>query len=1254
MKMKQKMVKLLAMALSSAMLLSTAAYGVQGIETRAGGDEMTGEELATLVTPIVQEYTLSDAGKTWKMTADSRLAVLATEENIQNERLAEVVKLVNSEFMEKEIISAEPFAMVYANQEDVTPADVLIKMDASVTEDSESEEAYRIDIAENGVTVTGASENAVMYALRTIQNYMVANQGLPYGTIVDYPDVAERRLHVDCARKYISKDWFIREIREMSFLKMNTIQMHFSENLGFRIECETDPSIVSDEYLTKAEVREILEEARKYGVKVIPSFDSPGHVDQILKAHPEYGQISNKGSHYKSGLDVTNPEAVAYIRSLYDEYMELFKGCTDFHIGGDEYMEFDRAPFTTEYKSVLNDYAKKTLGENAQWKDVLANYINELAEYVHSKGFKPRVWNDGLYYGETSYEGPQIIDMHKYIGIDFWSQMGWNRDIAKLKVFVDKGHEDIYNVNASFFYYVLRNDVPTDGRPQHSFDVLNQDKNIFENWTPGNFQSNTLADDHPYIKGVSMAIWCDNASVCDEDTITSDIADELRSLASKSWNVESNKTINFEQFKENYDVLGNVAGFEKGSELPDSGEFMSTESLGKVTLKYVSDTGKTLKNDVVKYGTVGNEYSFTADEIYGYKLVSEATVSGIYSKEGDEYTFTYTLDCNKDALKAELDAALEEAQYIPETFASYKTALEAAQAVYDREDSEQIEVDEALKALTEAKAKAVLLKNFALYVETQYPLSDIGYQSGYTEYKAAVAAAEEVLFTNGDDAEAVKAALDSINTAKAALMLPDGNNPSVTATDTYYQSYSYDKMLDNNLSTKCWFEKDQTEGKEVVFEFPKTVEMSSIRIVQPEDVKADVIEGADIQVSTDKAEWITVGKLTPDSLDTTIDFEKAPVKYVRILLTATKKNWYQISEMYFTYEQIPEDTTLRDLIAEAEALDVSDKDTEAVNTMIDALIAAQKLYAVNSQETQEAIAALRNAIDALNDEPAPSANKSLLQSTYDYAMKLDTEGVAASAKAYFEKALAAAKAVLDDPKATQEEVDKAWDDLLVGIWGLGITEGKKEMLNQLIAKADWMMENSDKYVKTHWEQLEIALEQAKKVSADGDALQDEVDEAANALQEAIWIQRYKANKEILEELVKKLNNVDESEYTRESYAMFFAAYQNAEMVLADESLTEKDQKVVDKAAEELQNAYEKLEKLSDNGGAEDPEKPDDSKPDDSKPDDSKPDDSKPDTSKPETPTTGDNSMNTIMMAAAGMAVAGMMVVFSRKKKQCQK
>ena len=64
-------------------------------------------------------------------------------------------------------------------------------------------------------------------------------------------------------------------------------------------------------------------------------------------------------------------------------------------------MEFDRPPFTTQYQSVLNEYAKKTYGEGYTWKDAVAGYINDLAEFVHERGFTPRIWNDGIYYGES-------------------------------------------------------------------------------------------------------------------------------------------------------------------------------------------------------------------------------------------------------------------------------------------------------------------------------------------------------------------------------------------------------------------------------------------------------------------------------------------------------------------------------------------------------------------------------------------------------------------------------------------------------------------------------------------------------------------------------------------------------------------------------------------------------------------------------------------------------------------------------------
>lgn len=46
-------------------------------------------------------------------------------------------------------------------------------------------------------------------------------------------------------------------------------------------------------------------------------------------------------------------------------------------------------------------------------------------------------------------------------------------------------------------------------------------------------------------------------------------------------------------------------------------------------------------------------------------------------------------------------------------------------------------------------------------------------------------------------------------------------------------------------------------------------------------------------------------------------------KYVRIVLTEGKGNWYQIAEVKFELEEIPEDSTLKDMILEAETLNIT-------------------------------------------------------------------------------------------------------------------------------------------------------------------------------------------------------------------------------------------------------------------------------------------------------------------------------------------
>ena len=220
-----------------------------------------------------------------------------------------------------------------------------------------------------------------------------------------------------------------------------------------------------------------------------------------------------------------------------------------------------------------------------------------------------------------------------------------------------------------------------------------------------------------------------------------------------------------------------------------------------------------------------------------------------------------------------------------------------------------------------------------------------------------------------------------------------------------------------------------------------------------------------------------------------------------------------------------------------------------------------------------------------------SANKALLQATYDYAVNLDTTGVVQAAVDAFQKALTEAKAVLDNPNATQEQVNTAWDNLLEGIWGLGLKQGDKTMLELLIHRAEGMLPNESKYLPDHWQELLDALAAGQDVMEDGNALQGDVETAVDELLTAILAQRFKADKSILEDLIGAAQDMDLTGYTAESVATFRSALAAAQAVMADESLSEDDQQVVDDAVAALQSA---MDGLTAEGDVQPSEKPQES------------------------------------------------------------
>ena len=221
-------------------------------------------------------------------------------------------------------------------------------------------------------------------------------------------------------------------------------------------------------------------------------------------------------------------------------------------------------------------------------------------------------------------------------------------------------------------------------------------------------------------------------------------------------------------------------------------------------------------------------------------------------------------------------------------------------------------------------------------------------------------------------------------------------------------------------------------------------------------------------------------------------------------------------------------------------------------------------------------------------------------------------------------------------------MNNAWDNLLEGIWGLGLVQGDKTLLEQLITKADDMVANADKYMAGHWQELVDALAKAKDVYADGDAMEEDVKPAAEALLNGILAQRFKADKSILEDLTGKAEGINLEGYTAESVAAFRTALANAQAVMDDATLSEDDQATVDAAVAALNEA---MNGLNAEGNPETTDKPEASQNPEAT--------EKPQaTEKPENvPQTGDSDqlMGYVAALAAAVMVLGAVTVMRRRR-----
>ena len=245
-------------------------------------------------------------------------------------------------------------------------------------------------------------------------------------------------------------------------------------------------------HLTESQMTDLINYAKDKGIGLIPTVNSPGHMDAILNAMKELGiqnpNFSYFGKESARTVDLDNEQAVAFTKALIDKYAAYFAKKTEiFNIGLDEY-----ANDATNAKgwTVL-----QTKGKYSKF----ITYANDLAHIVKSHGLKSMAFNDGIYYNSDTSFGT----FDKDIIVSMWTG-GWGGyDVASSKLLVEKGHQ-ILNTNDAWYYVLGRN---ADGQGWYNLDQgLNGIKN-----TPITSVPKSDGATIPFIGGM-VAAWADTPS----------------------------------------------------------------------------------------------------------------------------------------------------------------------------------------------------------------------------------------------------------------------------------------------------------------------------------------------------------------------------------------------------------------------------------------------------------------------------------------------------------------------------------------------------------------------------------------------------------------------------------------------------------------------------------------------------------------------------------------------------------------------
>ena len=223
-------------------------------------------------------------------------------------------------------------------------------------------EHYTLTVDKGGVSIKGSTETALYWGVMTLDQILLgdvcntAAHRIGYISIDDNPRFGYRAVMIDPARHFLPLNDVKFFIDQMARFKFNVLQLHLTDDQGWRIEIKSHPELTQtgafrkqggssngpdNGFYTQDDIKEIIAYAAQRGIETIPELDIPGHSVAILAAHPELG-CAFRHNEKKDLGHTTNMMLCAHSNDVYSIYEDIIREVaalfpsSKIHLGGDE------------------------------------------------------------------------------------------------------------------------------------------------------------------------------------------------------------------------------------------------------------------------------------------------------------------------------------------------------------------------------------------------------------------------------------------------------------------------------------------------------------------------------------------------------------------------------------------------------------------------------------------------------------------------------------------------------------------------------------------------------------------------------------------------------------------------------------------------------------------------------------------------------------------------------------------------------